>query len=277
MATDIRLKEGLPEITERIVETYKECGRINHLGHTPLPSREAVVEILADLCEILYPGYGRRQNLHMGNVEYHVGDLIDGLHDRLTQQIARALRHELRRPRRPRRRLRGPGPAEGDRAAGAAARRCATCSSRTSQAAYRRRPGREEPSRDHLLLPRPGGDHRLPHRPRAAAAGRAADPADDDRVRPLARPASTSTPAPRIGPGFFIDHGTGVVIGETCDIGEQREALPGRDARRPQLPARRRRQHHPRHEAAPDARGRRRRLRQRHDPRRRDGRSATTP
>ncbi len=30
----------------------------------------------------------------MGNVEYHVGDLIDRLHDKLTQQIGRALRHE---------------------------------------------------------------------------------------------------------------------------------------------------------------------------------------
>ena len=46
--------------------------------------------------DILYPGFGRRQNLHIGNVEYHVGDLIDGLHDKLTTQIARALRHELR-------------------------------------------------------------------------------------------------------------------------------------------------------------------------------------
>src|SRR6185312_7845437 len=60
--------------------------------------REAV-EILADLREILYPGYGRRQNLHMGNVAYHVGDLIDGLHDRLTQQIARALRHDCHKAR----------------------------------------------------------------------------------------------------------------------------------------------------------------------------------
>src|SRR5205823_5582108 len=94
MATDIRLKEGLPEITEAIVGTYTECSHINHLGHKPLPSREAVVAILEDLLEILYPGFGRRQNLHMGNVEYHVGDLVDGLHDKLVQQIARALRHD---------------------------------------------------------------------------------------------------------------------------------------------------------------------------------------
>src|SRR5262249_34358603 len=44
--------------------------------------------------EVLYPGYFRRQNLHIGNVEYHAGDLIDGLHDKLTHQVARALRHE---------------------------------------------------------------------------------------------------------------------------------------------------------------------------------------
>src|SRR5882724_352129 len=94
MATDIRLKEGLPEVTEALVATYTECNRLNHLGHQPLPSREAVLDILADLHDVLYPGYSRRQNLHFGNVEYYVGELVDGLHDKLTQQIARALRHE---------------------------------------------------------------------------------------------------------------------------------------------------------------------------------------
>src|SRR5947207_4334031 len=94
MATDIRLKETLPEITEAIVATYTECSRTSHLGHRPLPSREVIVEVLTNLMDILYPGYWRRQNLHIGNVEYHVGDLIDGLHDKLTQQITRALHHE---------------------------------------------------------------------------------------------------------------------------------------------------------------------------------------
>jgi serine O-acetyltransferase len=96
MATDIRLKGMLPALTDRIVETYEECGGVNHLGHSPLPSYREIVEVLGDLREILYPGYGRRQNLHMGNVGYHVGDLIDGLHDRLTVQIARALRHDCK-------------------------------------------------------------------------------------------------------------------------------------------------------------------------------------
>src|SRR5262245_33214080 len=94
MATDIRLKEALPEITEAVVATYQECNRTSHLGHKPLPSRDGGVDILNDFLDILYPGIWRRQNLHMGNVEYHVGDLIDGLHDKLILQISRALRHE---------------------------------------------------------------------------------------------------------------------------------------------------------------------------------------
>src|SRR3954471_13795947 len=94
MATDFRLKEALPEITEAVVATYLECNRTSHLGHKPLPSREAIEEVMNDFLDILYPGIWRRQNLHIGNVEYHVGDLIDGLHDKLIQQISRALRHE---------------------------------------------------------------------------------------------------------------------------------------------------------------------------------------
>jgi serine O-acetyltransferase len=34
-------------------------------------------------------------------------------------------------------------------------------------------------------------------------------------------------PGARIGAGFFIDHGTGVVIGETCDIGEHVKLYQG--------------------------------------------------
>jgi serine O-acetyltransferase len=94
MATDIRLKENLPVLTERIVDTYAEVGSINHLGYCPLPNYDSIVAVTEDLKEILYPGYRRRDGLHLGNVTYHVGDLVDRLHDTLTLQIGRALRHD---------------------------------------------------------------------------------------------------------------------------------------------------------------------------------------
>ena len=37
MATDFRLKQQLPDLTERIVATYSEVGTANHLGTCPLP------------------------------------------------------------------------------------------------------------------------------------------------------------------------------------------------------------------------------------------------
>ena len=96
MATETNRKAALPRIIERIVDSYEECGRIHHLGLYPLPSYAEVVAILKDLREIIYPGYGRRQNLHLGNVAYHVGDVIDSLHDRLSTQLERAYKHDCR-------------------------------------------------------------------------------------------------------------------------------------------------------------------------------------
>jgi serine O-acetyltransferase len=93
MASDFRLKEQLPRLTDAIVRTYTPTDRINHLGHCPLPKYEVILDILEDLKDILYPGFRKREGLHAGNVSYHVGDLIDRLHDRLTTQIARALLH----------------------------------------------------------------------------------------------------------------------------------------------------------------------------------------
>jgi serine O-acetyltransferase len=216
MATDTRLKEALPEITEAIVATYTECSRTSHLGHKPLPSREAVDEILTDLLDILYPGYWRRQNLHLGNVEYHVGDLIDGLHDKLTVQIARALRHDH-----------DPDAAPVDFEA-EAQRKTLELLGRLPDlrllleqdvtAAYEGDPAAR--GFHEIIFCYPGLEavtvYRIAHE--LWGIGVPLIP------RMMTEYAHSKTgidihPGARIGTGFFIDHGTGVVIGETCDIG----------------------------------------------------------
>lgn len=93
MATDLSLRARIPQLTERIVDSYRDIGSLNHLGHCPLPSTTAVIEIAEHLKEIIFPGYRRRQNLNLDNVVYYVGELVDTLHDSLTEQIARALRY----------------------------------------------------------------------------------------------------------------------------------------------------------------------------------------
>jgi serine O-acetyltransferase len=216
MATDIRLKESLPDITEALVATYTDCGTTHHLGHRPLPSREAIADILADLMEVLYPGYGRRQNLHIGNIEYHVGDLIDGLHDKLTQQIGRVLRHEDDQ-----------NAAEHDLEALAQQKAVAlllrlpeirTVLEQDVIAAFEGDPAAK--SLHEIIFCYPGLEavsiYRIAHE--LVNLGVPLVP------RMMTEAAHSKTgidihPGARIGPGFFIDHGTGVVIGETCDIG----------------------------------------------------------
>jgi serine O-acetyltransferase len=228
MATDIRLKETLPDIVENIVSTYTECSRTSHLGHKPLPSREVVSEILCDLLDILYPGYWRKQNLHIGNVEYHVGDLIDGLHDKLTQQIARALRHEQ-----------DCSPPEVWVALdfeALAQQKAIDLLKRLPdvrleleqdvQAAFEGDPAAK--SYHEVIFCYPGLEavsvYRIAHE--LLLLGVPLIP------RMMTEFAHSRTgidihPGARIMPGFFIDHGTGVVIGETCDIGRNVKLYQG--------------------------------------------------
>lgn len=224
MATDVRLKEALPEITEAIVATYTECSHINHLGHRPLPSREAIANILEDFLDILYPGFYRRQNLHMGNVEYHVGDLIDGLHDKLTQQIARALRHDC---------AEDPGDIDFEAMAQQKAiellRRLPDLRSileQDVQAAYLGDPAATNCYE--IVFCYPGLEavtiYRLAHELVLLSVPLI--------PRIMTEYAHSKTgidihPGARIGPSFFIDHGTGVVIGATCDIGARVKLYQG--------------------------------------------------
>ncbi len=224
MATDIRLKEALPEITEAIVATYTECSRTSHLGHKPLPSREVIGDVLCDLMDILYPGYWRRQNLHMGNVEYHVGDLIDGLHDKLTVQVTRALRHEYcqKTP---------------DVDFEAAAQHKAIDLLRRLpeirmvleedvRAAFEGDPAAK--SYHEVIFSYPGLEAVTVYRVAHELLGLGV-PLIPRMMTEFAhsRTGIDIHPGARIGAGFFIDHGTGVVIGETCDIGKNVKLYQG--------------------------------------------------
>jgi serine O-acetyltransferase len=217
MATDLRLKESLPALTERIVETYEECGRTHHLGHSPLPSYREVVDVLGDVREILFPGYGRRQNLHMGNVGYHVGDLVDSLHDRLTLQIARAFRHDCKA-----RELETDFEAEAQPIAVALLETIPDLRAILAddvQAAYDGDPAAK--NLDEIVFCYPGLSaitvFRIAHE--LFKLGVPLIP------RMMTEYAHGKTgidihPGANIGRRFFIDHGTGVVIGETTHIGD---------------------------------------------------------
>ena len=229
MASDVRLKEQLPDLTNRIVATYRSVGIINHLGHCPLPNYEVVIEIMEDLKEILYPGYRRREGLHFANVTYHVGDLIDRLHDQLTQQIARALRHESSKA------AQETDDCDPDIEALAQAKTIAFLEELPAlravlatdvQAAYDGDPATT--CLDEIIFCYPGVE--------AITIYRLAHLLDNLNIplipRMMTEWAHSKTgidihPGATIGRSFFIDHGTGVVICQTCEIGNNVKLYQG--------------------------------------------------
>ena len=220
-------KQQLPGLTNQIIKNYEDLGTINHLDHTPLPQLDKIIEILNDFKEVLYPGYRRRQGLHGGNVSYYVGNLVDRIFNELSTQIARALQHEdvvfesrgewysyleqgeqltlklLERLPEIRRVL-----------------------ATDVQAAYDGDPACK--SLDEVIFCYPGLDaitvHRIAHElyllnvpfiPRMMAEWSHKETGIDIH------------PGATIGESFFIDHGTGVVIGETTVIGKQVKLYQG--------------------------------------------------
>jgi len=214
----------LHAVTNALVESYSRCGRLHHLGHQPLPNRGVVVDILDDLHEVLFPGYGRRQNLHAGNIGLYVGSLVDGLHDKLTAQIVRAMQHERSKDD-----TDYDCGGEGCQKAADLLRRLPYIRQtleRDVEAAFRGDPAAR--SHHEIVFCYPGLE--------AIAVFRVAHELYRLGVpfipRMMTEHAHSKTgidihPGATIGPGFFIDHGTGVVIGETCDLGENVKLYQG--------------------------------------------------
>ena len=164
-------------------------------------------------------------------------------------------------------RLRGPRPGEGDRVPRATARPAASCWRSTC-----RRPTtatRPCKSLDEVIFCYPGLEaitvYRLAH---------LLHQLDVPLIpRMMTEWAHSRTgidihPGATIGQHFFIDHGTGVVIGETSEIGDWVKLYQGVTLGALSFADRRRRQPGPRQQAPSDDRRPRGHLRQRHDPRR---------
>jgi serine O-acetyltransferase len=222
MATDFRLKQRLPELTERIVATYSEVGTANHLGSCPLPNYDAIIACTESLKEVLYPGYRRRDGLHAGNVTYHVGALIDELHDKFTGQITRAMCHESGRSTRCNAQQRDHFEALAQAKTLEFLEQLPELRRMLAmdvEAAYAGDPACK--SLDEVIFCYPGLEaitvYRLAHRLHHL---------DVPLIpRMMTEWAHSRTgidihPGAQIGNHFFIDHGTGVVIGETCVIGQ---------------------------------------------------------
>lgn len=88
------LKEGLPEITRHIIESCSDPSCFTHIDYEPIPSRENVIRSINRFMELLFPGYFSRKTVDPTNLTYSMGDAVITLYTRLTEQIILSIRHD---------------------------------------------------------------------------------------------------------------------------------------------------------------------------------------
>jgi len=225
MREELKLKGRLPSLVRAIVESYARTREINHLAGTALPDRENIIEILHIMLEVVYPGYFGEKGVDQNTIEFHIGAEVERLHRLLFDQVSRAIIHECKR----------------------LGRVCTFCEDKAEevaidfiaripavrdtlaldvQAGYDGDPAAK--TLDEIIFSYPGVfaitvyrmAHELHH------LGVPLIP------RIMTEYAHTLTgidihPGAHIGKSFFIDHGTGVVIGETTIIGDNVKLYQG--------------------------------------------------
>ncbi|MCW3997134.1 MAG: serine acetyltransferase [Candidatus Bathyarchaeota archaeon] len=87
----------LPQITEKIMKNYEKVGGIDHLEGRDLPSKKIVIEVLEDLFTILYPGYLGKEEITKINIKTVLNTTLTSVFERLTNEIEKSLKYICRK------------------------------------------------------------------------------------------------------------------------------------------------------------------------------------
>ena len=215
----LNLSKEFQLVVQRLLSSCNTLKCFQHLDSSPIPNIKAVTQIIHKARHILFPGYFTQNVVAPSNLEYCLKEEIKTLYKELTDQIILATQHDCLRYDEP----------------------CAACEElgRTKALAFiQALPGLREilatdvraamegdpaaKSYDEIITSYPGlfaiAVQRIAHELYKSLVPRL--------PRAMTEYAHSFTgidihPGARIGSSFFIDHGTGVVIGETSEIGNR--------------------------------------------------------
>ena len=89
--------KDLTPLIEALARSYSEIGGINHIDGLNLPNRQEVIEITHSLLSLLFPGYLDNERLTSRTVRHVTGYRMAELHERLAAQVERSLAYECKR------------------------------------------------------------------------------------------------------------------------------------------------------------------------------------
>lgn len=224
MVTILKKRGEIPGIVNRILRTYQDKpSDLHHLGESSLPDEKVIVGILEQVRAVIYPGYFGKSSVSRNGAEYYVGEQVMEIHEALSGEIFKALQgcHETL----------------GIEACHEKAEEFSLSFLETIpeireklaqdvQAAFDGDPAAS--SLDEVIFSYPGVF--------AVTIYRIAHELYRLRIPVIPRMMSEYVhretgidihPGAVIGDSFFIDHGTGVVIGETTEIGNNVKVYQG--------------------------------------------------
>ena len=207
----------ITDLTDQLIASYASVGGINHLDGSNLPSRRGIVGITTDLLRLLFPGFFDDKVTHSSEIKMETALLMDSVAGRLEDEILKSIEADP------------PDDAARANPRGAAreltmgflgklpeAREVLTTD---VDAAFDGDPAAK--SKEEVIVSYPFIE--------AIAVQRLAHVLYGEGIelipRIMAEWAHSRTgmdlhPGATIGTHFFIDHGTGTVIGETTTIGQ---------------------------------------------------------
>jgi serine O-acetyltransferase len=213
----------LEKITDKMLASYARQARTHRVGQTFMPSRTEIIEIIQLCRQVFFPGYFGLGELTEENVRFHVGGLLVALDRKLTEQIYRCLCYAK-------------GQDLGDGCRGRARELAEQLLLRLDEirdllnldveAAYDGDPAAK--SFDEIIFCYPGflaiTVYRVAH-----ALVELGVPLMPRIMGEWAHGVTGVDihPGATIGKRFFIDHGTGVVVGETTEIGDNVKMYQG--------------------------------------------------
>ena len=200
------------KIVDDLLLSYQEVGGINRIDSANLPSRPGIASICEDLLQILFPGFLETEAIESENLDKDTSELLETIFFALNKEINRSLR------------LLGDEESQSKDSIELASNFLSKLPKIRSllrtdvEAAYEGDPAAQ--SFEEIILAYPSLE--------AIAVQRMAHVLYNFGIplipRMMTEWVHSKTgidihPGATIGSHFFIDHGTGVVIGETCEIG----------------------------------------------------------
>ena len=219
----------IDSLVENILNSYERDGGINKVGAENFPVRENVVAALHDIQCLIFPGYKTAEELDSVNLRYITGQRVNRIISLLTKEIQKALTYKS---------------IQHDENSQVKESHCFGLAEKTALAMIEAVPEIRRLARLDAIAAFNGdpaaksGDEVIVSYPglEAIIVYRIAHFLHECGVPVIPRIMSEHVhgktgidihPGAKIGESFFIDHGTGVVIGETCIIGKNVKIYQG--------------------------------------------------